>query len=116
VLSCTLDVPLDVRDADFLRGLLVVLIPLAVCEIDARELGTRLCAHCFPLTLEKLSILSRCESTDHGTHISFELDEFQPSTVHGNDVHRLRRILLCVCFGRFEYIGCVLSLDERISS
>lgn len=38
-------------------------------------------------------------------NIGLELNKLQPSAVHRDDVHRLRRVLLGVGFGCFEDVG-----------
>ena len=36
---CATYLPLDICDADFLASLLVVVVPFAIGQLDARELG-----------------------------------------------------------------------------
>lgn len=48
---CSLDVELDVFDADLFAGLLIVVEPVAFCEINAVKLGAALDSYSFPLSL-----------------------------------------------------------------
>jgi hypothetical protein len=79
---CATYFPLDVCDADFLTSLLVVVVPFAIRQFDARELGAR-----FYARREELSF-------------SLEFDELQTSAIKLEDVDLLRWVALWVRGGR----------------
>lgn len=84
---CATYLPLDICDADFLASLLVVVVPFAIGQLDARELGARFYARRKELSL------------------SLEFDKFQASAVKLEDVDLLGRVAL--------WIGCGCGLDVR---
>ena len=53
---CALDCPFDVLYADFLRSLLIVVIPFALLQVDSSKFGGRLGSFRFPLTLKTVSL------------------------------------------------------------
>jgi hypothetical protein len=89
---CATDLPLHVRDADFLSSLLIIVIPLAIWQLNARELGARLrpCRKELPLSLE--------------------LCKLEASAVELEDVDLLRRVALWVRGGCFDNVRGVLTL------
>lgn len=49
--SCSLNIPLDILDADLVAGLFIIVEPFALRQIYARELGTRFRSFGQPLPL-----------------------------------------------------------------
>jgi hypothetical protein len=84
---CATYLPLDICDADFLASLLVVVVPFAIGQLDARELGARFYARRKEFSL------------------SLEFYKFQASAVKLEDVDLLGRIAL--------WVGCGRGLDVR---
>lgn len=84
---CATYLPLDICDADFLASLLVVVVPFAIGQLDARELGARFYARRKELPL------------------SLKFDKFQASAVKLEDVDLLGRVAL--------WVGCGRGLDVR---
>jgi hypothetical protein len=49
--SCPSDLPFDILDAHFLAGLLIVVEPVALGQVDVRELSPGLNSCCLPCAL-----------------------------------------------------------------
>lgn len=57
IFLCSLDLPLDVLDADLVSCLLIILEPLAVRQIDLGELGVRVYSLGQPFALFPVSFV-----------------------------------------------------------
>ena len=51
--SCSLDLPLDVLNANLLSSLLIIVKPFAIAQINVRKLCSGLLAPCLPLALHE---------------------------------------------------------------
>jgi hypothetical protein len=113
------NLPLHIRDADLLSRLLIVVEPLTVYEVNARELGVGLNAGGVELSLQPSISTPRPYFPPVSFKCSYlrrELRELQSSTIKLHYVLCLRRIRLRIrrrcCF----YVRRMLPLISLISS
>jgi hypothetical protein len=91
--------PLHADNADLAAGLFVIVEPLVFAQVDARELGARLCTGSEELSLWQVSLHPR-SSTWQFANLCLELGKLEPSTVELEYVDCLRRVCLWICSGR----------------
>jgi hypothetical protein len=107
--------PLHVRDTDFLAGLLVVVEPLPVGQVDGIELGGCLETFGCELALVNKSAMLSLLSNLQVSYFSFEFYELKSSTIKLENVLCLRWLGAWVCSRCCLHVCRVLPLLLPVS-
>lgn len=111
---CPTNRPGNLLNADFLAGLLIVVIPLTLGEIDSRECSGGLNTLGFPVTLDE------CENFDQlrlerFTYVGLEINELQTTAVHLENLLASLLFLELVGLGTGNDGSRVGFLDHNVS-
>lgn len=107
---------MHIRNTHLLTRLLIIIKPLALNQVNARELRRRLRALGLELSLRSSVQSIPLPSAPPPTYLSLELNKLQPPTIKLEYIHRLGRIGLRIRSRRGFDIRRMFSLHNPKSS